>query len=287
MMNFTAGADPEMFLKKNGDYVAVQPYVDGTKYEPQPLKRGGNVQRDNVAIEFGIAPASSKLEFIQNIGDTLGDLMDMLPDDIDIDISPSAHFSQDQLEHPECKEFGCDPDFNAWKDGRLNEMEENAAAGTLRSAGGHFHFGFDGLDNLIVIKLMDLIVGLMSTVIDSSAEAIERRNLYGKPGCFRPTNYGVEYRTLSNFWIKSPLLTELVYSAASDVVTIATEGENVGIINYIGADRIQSIISEGKKEEADELLNTVVYKVLSDETMDLYNRCKELKDINFKDAWGL
>ena len=57
---WTAGADPELFLQKDGNYVAVQPYVDGTKEEPQPLPCGGNVQKDNVAIEFGIKPAWDK-----------------------------------------------------------------------------------------------------------------------------------------------------------------------------------------------------------------------------------
>lgn len=47
---------------------------------------------------------------------------------------------------------------------------------------------------------MDLHLGVPSLVLDKDTE---RRKLYGKAGAFRPKPYGVEYRTLSNFWIWS------------------------------------------------------------------------------------
>lgn len=51
---------------------------------------------------------------------------------------------------------------------------------------------------LDVVKAMDLFLGVPSVLMD---EGEERKQLYGKAGAHRPKPYGVEYRTLSNFWI--------------------------------------------------------------------------------------
>lgn len=45
---------------------------------------------------------------------------------------------------------------------------------------------------------MDLYLGVPSVILDSASK--DRRLLYGKAGCFRNKPYGVEYRSLSNFW---------------------------------------------------------------------------------------
>jgi hypothetical protein len=62
----------------------------------------------------------------------------------------------------------------------------------------------------ILIPLMDLIVGIPSVLIDRDKNAKERRKLYGRAGDFRYQPHGIEYRTLSNFWIKSYHLMSLI-----------------------------------------------------------------------------
>ena len=42
-------------------------------------------------------------------------------------------------------------------------------------------------------------------------DGAKRRELYGKAGAYRVKPYGVEYRVLSNFWLKSPALMQWVY----------------------------------------------------------------------------
>lgn len=72
----------------------------------------------------------------------------------------------------------------------------------------HIHIGYDNPDeetNLAIIKTLDLFLGIPSIILDKDTK---RRELYGKAGCFRHKKYGVEYRTLSSFWLSSPVLIE-------------------------------------------------------------------------------
>ena len=56
---------------------------------------------------------------------------------------------------------------------------------------------------------MDATLGLASLLFDPDTK---RRSLYGKAGAFRPKSYGVEYRVLSNRWIKGIPLMRYVYN---------------------------------------------------------------------------
>lgn len=44
---------------------------------------------------------------------------------------------------------------------------------------------------------MDIYLGLTSTILDDDDK---RKMYYGTPGRYRDTSFGVEYRTLSNYW---------------------------------------------------------------------------------------
>lgn len=95
----------------------------------------------------------------------------------------------------------CDPDFCIYTAGP-NEVGK-AAKTSLRSAGFHIHVGYpeNNIDtSIIMLHYVDAIVGLPSILYDTD---VERRNLYGKAGCFRLQPYGFEYRTLSSFWIET------------------------------------------------------------------------------------
>ena len=64
--------------------------------------------------------------------------------------------------------------------------------------------------------MLDVYLGLDSLTYDKD---VERRELYGKAGAFRPKEYGVEYRVLSNAWLISPLLMGRVY----DITVLTTD----------------------------------------------------------------
>ncbi len=55
---------------------------------------------------------------------------------------------------------------------------------------------------------MDAVLGIPAILLD---DGLLRKQLYGKAGAFRPKEYGVEYRSLSNFWVFSPeIIKELL-----------------------------------------------------------------------------
>jgi hypothetical protein len=207
---FTFGCDPEIFIKdENGKYVCPD-FIPGTKAEPHKVNLGA-VQRDGMAAEFNIDPVSSFNDWNRNIVEVMRQLRGMLPKGYTFDISPSVRFTQDVFDNApdDAKELGCTPDFNAWT-GELTPTPNTDNDPLLRCAGGHVHIGWsDGNDvtdpqhmaNCIdLTKQLDWYLGGWALRIDKDAD---RRKLYGLAGAFRPKDYGVEYRTLSNFWIGS------------------------------------------------------------------------------------
>lgn len=244
-MKFTIGADPEFFLKTSqGKLIPSIGRIGGSKVHPKPIMGGGGfaVQEDNVAVEFNIPPANTRTEFIQNISQTLDYLVEEVKQKgLEISITASAEFPSDALDHPKAKEFGCDPDFNAWS------FKENPPPKcdnpNLRSAGGNIHIGTK-LDIIQVIRAADLFVGVPSIQYDDD---VQRRKLYGKAGAFRPTSYGVEYRTLSNFWLREKKYVGWVYDQIEAALLFVEKKQVKNPKAFLSEDRddIENCINNG------------------------------------------
>lgn len=214
-MNISLGADPEIFLQDaTARLVSAVGKVGGTKAKPKPLPigKGFAVQEDNVAVEYNIPPSFSEKEFVSNINTAMKYLLKkMKAQGLSFNTDSAASFPEDQLKDDAARVFGCDPDFNAWTDGKRNPRPR-ADDPNLRSAGGHVHVGAkfeDEHDLHEFIKRCDLFLGVPSVILDPQGD--KRRLLYGAPGSFRVKPFGCEYRTLSNFWIFDPKLTGWVW----------------------------------------------------------------------------
>lgn len=299
----TIGTDPEYFLKRAEEYISSQKAgIPGTKHEPVKLKSGGTVQRDNVAVEFATVPAKDGKDFVQRIKDCIADMLEIIPEDHDLVVEPSAIFHPDQLEHPEAQEFGCDPDFNAYT---VSENEKPWCGNSgFRSCGAHIHIGcFDekgkvihGLEFLLdfegrlkAVKAMDLFAGVISTKLDNSEAAIKRRELYGKAGCHRPTDYGVEYRVLSNYWMKSPQLVMLMDSLTRDAMALVRDNKLDEILNLIGEDDLQNVINNGDIAAAEKIIEIYIKPNLSSQSLELLEMCEEAIPSygNIRKEWGI
>ena len=227
-MAITVGSDPELFVLKNNKIVSAIGMVGGTKTAPRCLGDGFYIQEDNVAVEFNIPPANTRDEFISNILYGIQLCNNELPNGA-ITVPLTSHqFKMSQLKNPKANEFGCSSDRNAWEGGVHNPKPGIPTDG-LRCTGGHVAIGFpfdncderDVLANVIV-QWMDILAAVPSVELDPDRR---RRELYGQAGSYRLPVFGVEYRTLSSFWLKSPELIGWVYDCAIKATTLALAGE--------------------------------------------------------------
>ena len=140
-----------------------------------------------------------------------------------------------------------------------------------------------------MIKGMDLFHGTVSTTLDNSPAAIKRRELYGKAGSHRPTDYGVEYRVLSNYWMKSPTLVMLMDSMTRDVAELVGDGKLNAIINEVGESELQNVINTGDVEAAQKIVDLYVKPHMSEESLELLDMAIEaLPNAQSLEAeWGI
>ena len=201
MTQVLVGADPELFLTDMNSkrFISSIGKFGGTKHKPKSIGSGCLIQEDNVAVEFNIPPSKSEEEFVKHIEYSLATLADRARKmDLNLSFTATANFDDDQLEHPKAKEFGCEPDYNAWT--QMRNPRPKAIDYSLRSCGGHIHVGCHEFDPFEMARTMDLFLGVPSITLDPNSK---RRELYGQAGACRRKPYGVEYRVLSNFWLRT------------------------------------------------------------------------------------
>lgn len=208
------GADPEVFVFEGGVPRSAIGLIGGEKHDPRRVDKGA-LQEDNVLAEFNIDPADNEEEFVNNIGVVMNILRGVLPQGMSLGTVASHEFDVEYLRQQGSKamEFGCDPDYNAYTLA-ANRMPEGVPPG-LRTAGGHVHVGYTTTEDVHtaahVARYLDVFLGVPSVLLDNDSR---RRLLYGGAGCFRTKSYGMEYRTLSNFWLHDEALTRWVYRNA-------------------------------------------------------------------------
>jgi len=192
------GYDVESFLFFNGRPVAAEDFIGGTKHSPEIIDDNVVAHPDNVAAEF----ASRDPFCPKNLSTVLRrDLSRVMAR-----VSPASISFLASMECPSsmlqnsvfAAEIGCDPDF------LLDNMRDPISVndlGNYRFAGGHIHFDcHEELPNKFAVKVCDVLLGAPLVAMGEKQGA--RRSVYGIGGLYRPKPYGIEYRTLSNFWAK-------------------------------------------------------------------------------------
>lgn len=254
LINPTFGCDPEFFLKKDGEFVPAIGLIGGTKEMPRPLKSWGYdtdteaLLEDNVMVEFNTRPTTSFEEWWENIVLVRDAVKEILPE-YEQAIVPSAEFDPKYLESRQAKEFGCDPDFCIWTE---EQNRPPKASENIRYAGGHIHIGIENEYDFYekcyaLVKYLDITVGVGSLFLDDDDR---RRKFYGKAGNFRIKEYGVEYRSPSNFWIRD----EKTFKKLSEWIQIAIDLSNTGFDIDSYRSKILESMNNINRSEAEKLV---------------------------------
>jgi len=277
----TLGGDPEFFIaNKHGKIMNADKFLP-PKDTPEQVwctAMLGNddvyVYFDGIQAEMKFAPSTCRILCAMSINTALAYVASKIGSDYKIVLKPTVkvHRHIINVADPEARVFGCMPDFNAYTL-TTNTCEMDASKHPFRYAGGHIHIGVNGFMNdsllkveekllterkqLELVKAFDLFVNIPTLTLDNSTASKKRRSKYGKAGCFRPTPYGVEYRSLSCWWIKSPITVSLVYGLAKVAFGVVYKNRLNYIIKSIKTDydEIRGIIDESDTKSALRLWN--------------------------------
>lgn len=223
----TFGCDCEFILTLHGQYKSAVPVLKGTRDKRERLG-GHEIFHDNVLAEVAIKHGSTLPEVVDNFGAALKWLSSKVSP-CKLNLAASADFPMRELTDPDAKQAGCDEETDAYTRKTLPSQENAIKTTPFRTAGGHIHLGGDGaLQDSIKIKLvvyaLDLFVGVPSLYLDNNILAQERRRMYGKAGSYREKSYGLEYRALSPFWLRSPDTVKLVYNLSMFALDFVESG---------------------------------------------------------------
>jgi len=228
IQNPVVGSDPEVFAFAGHLNMIVPSFdlVGGTKEEPLNLgKEGFFIQEDNVLVEYNIPPSNTKEAFVANVHTGLNLVSGKLPDGFVPLVKSSHRFPQNMMKDPRAFIMGCEPDFNVYLED-FNPRPDMKDDPFLRSAGGHLHIGYDDSNdkiNNLLVRYLDAYLGVPSVILDPDTD---RRKLYGKAGACRHKKYGVEYRTLSSFWLTSSDITGWVWDQIMLAIDKANDKED-------------------------------------------------------------
>lgn len=255
----TIGTDPELFLVNTmtNKIISAIGLIPGEKknaYRPEGFPEGFGLQIDNILAEFNVPPVASNegalfLAQINQMKDYIRNFVKAVNPDFDILCQASAVAPKEILDNPIAQLFGCDPDFNVYTE-KQNPKPKGSRT-TLRTTGMHIHVGYDSptvANSVCMIKYMDAFLGIPSIVMDTDTR---RRVLYGKAGCFRLTDYGFEYRTLSGFFLSSDETINFVFNQ-----TVKAIEAFFGEYSIPDSRVMRNTINKGDVESAKSLIST-------------------------------
>jgi hypothetical protein len=251
----TFGCDPEIFLKdKNTNKIIGSEKIipkDGIPmYESAPNSKC-KIVRDGIQVEIqhdSNTCRQSTSGYVRDGIQALDRFLKKNHPEVKICFSEVVKVSKKEMDSlsPESKEFGCKPSFNYYLRGGISPITVNPGIYRYRSAGGHVHLGYNEQSTIKpdrIIPVMDVLLGNTCVMLDRNPLNVERRKVYGRAGEYRVPKYGIEYRTLSNFWIKYPQLHSMVFGLARMSLLICKYDLDKELLSLINQEDIQLAIN--------------------------------------------
>ena len=224
------GSDPELFFRKDGEIVGSERVIRasglkvGRYYKPC-------VVRDGIQVELNPPPAATVPQLGVGVAQAFTLLKKHLSKSPDVSFCFDGVVEVRRTELDSLSEksriLGCMPSLNCYGEFPITVDPQTYRK---RSAGGHLHLGLKDRFNLIygplaeergsIVPILDIFVGNTGVLLDRDPGAAERRENYGRAGEHRLPKHGLEYRTLSNFWLRNYSLMSLVFGMANLSVAI-------------------------------------------------------------------
>jgi len=226
-MKISFGSDPEFMVVRDNQYYSAIGIVQGDA-ENRITVSGHQFYYDNVMAECAVKPAKTRSCVLKSFRECF-QIYARMVQPFRLHVQASQEYPEEQLIHPDARKVGCAPDSCAYE----MELKEPPVAiieqTSFRSCGGHVHIGHpllagDGPEPWLAVYLLDLFIAVPSLWIDRDVSSGPRRTLYGQAGRYRTKDYGIEYRSLGNFWLKSPRLVAWVYGVCDFVVSFIEDG---------------------------------------------------------------
>ena len=274
----TFGCDPEFFFEKKGHIIGSEKIISIEKGLPVKLdtKKNGSCSSntaaskfivDGVQAEINPKPDTCRARLGNEISACFRTLYETIKSDPELSVNflPTVKITKDELMslNEKSRVFGCSPSKNSDKKSQNVVALRDPAKYKYRSAGGHIHLGSDSYGGNVkaamreparLVQIMDIIVGNTCVLIDRDPGNIERRKVYGRAGEYRTPSYGVEYRTLSNFWLRS-------YPLMSFVMNLSRLSVNILASSMPGRDFEAELLSMVDMRNIRKAINTNDFKL--------------------------
>lgn len=268
----TFGCDPELFIESGGQVVGSEKVIP-LNGVPSSYNK---IIMDGVQVEFNATPDTCRARMGNAMAATFKTLkahLDaMKAKGTSFEVSFKSVVEVDKAElaslSEKSRQLGCAPSLNAYDKGATISVDPTTYR--TRSAGGHIHLGLGSFTILYdertrLVPLMDVLVGLPSVLVDRDPRAAERRKVYGRAGEHRLPFHGLEYRTLSNFWLRAyPLMGMVLGLSRLAVSVLGTTLNTTGYTTSLGAygdltyawDAEKELLSVVDLEKVREAINT-------------------------------
>ncbi len=288
-VSVSLGCDPELFLMRDGKVIGSERlipkegltvslgYKRNEKGEYERNDKGEHVLeiipvvvRDGVQVELHPFAANCRQEVCNQISRCFKYLKKAIDEEkkgilrtktkatVSFDVTVEVSEKEMKALGPESRKLGCMPSESAYGEPSLN------LAGTVplvRSAGGHIHLGFDKSklkDMDEAVKIFDIIVGNTCVLIDRDPGNVARRKMYGRAGEYRLPAHGLEYRVLSNFWLRSYPLASFVLSLSRFALAVAHNPDAAKqLLDMVDIEKVRLAINENDAELAQENFDAI------------------------------